>query len=271
MRKTFLEWLDGIILMVTFLSIILFFGANFLMYIDLEPRQFYCLWQISKHSGIVTVFGLAYSIISNAAYLVKTAILNRQSLKEAIPSDHGDDLVTVMEALRNEKREYSAVFDASGHKLAEGTLQSPTKCNIPVDMWERVLKNVHTDLHNHPGMKQVSFSPSDLYILLDDSFPRAIIVTRDYNYVMENPWWNREDGPSALEVSDYMERLGRFGDSVGTLSPFWCQYHHYVAYCVAKKYGLKYRREEVHPTRTKIFFRHVFTKSTGTPIGHAYK
>lgn len=183
---------------------------------------------------------------------------NNESLADAIASNHGNDLATVMDAIRNESLEYRAFFDSDGHKLTEGTLQSPEKCNIPAKDWDRVYQFACTDLHNHPGTDEVSFSDKDLANLVRLGIQRSIVVTHSFNYIMENPWHaHRDDSPDAESVGQYVRGLWSKHWFARILFRRTCS--RYVSRCVAKKFGLRYRIEHVRLQRLKNCLQQAFT------------
>lgn len=188
---------------------------------------------------------------------VQTSATEDEPLAEAIESDHGNDLIAVMDAIRNEPLEYRAFFDFNGHKLTEGTLLSPTLCNIPANGWHQVYQFAHTDLHNHPGTDEVSFSDKDLYNLIRLGIQRSIVVTHSFNYIMENPWYNRDDGPSAESVKQYVIDL--WSKHWFTRVVFTRACSRYVSHCVAKKFGLKYRIEHARLWRLRNSMKQFFT------------
>lgn len=161
-----------------------------------------------------------------------------------IVSNHGDNLKEVMEAIRCEAWEYSAVFDLSGRKLAEGTYQSPTVCNISEEDWRKLdtKREEVVRIHNHPAPYDGSFSEQDFYnFLFRDYIRKYIVVTRKYNFVLEKT----VDSYSSLarEAMDYAERLFKKYLRLSHLS--------YLAWTVlvsrktAKRFDLKFRVERV--------------------------
>lgn len=168
---------------------------------------------------------------------------------EAVASDHGDDLATVMEAIRNEPLEYRALFDVNKRKLTEGTLNSPERCNVPVEEWKRVYNDIYIDLHNHPGFPQSSFSDNDYRAMIVARARYMIVVTKSFNYIMENPRYNHRGGPTAEEVGKYAQRL--LERHVFALLFFTRRYSQYVSRRVAKKFGFIYHVEDLRPQRTE--------------------
>ncbi len=168
---------------------------------------------------------------------------------EAVASDHGDDLATVMEAIRNEPLEYRALFDVNKRKLTEGTLNSPERCNVPVEEWKRVYNDIYIDLHNHPGFLQGSFSDNDYRAMIVARARYMIVVTKSFNYIMENPRYDHRSGPTAEEVGKYAQRL--LERHMFALLFFTRRYSQYVSRRVAKKFGFIYHVEDLRPQRTE--------------------
>lgn len=179
-----------------------------------------------------------------------------EPLDKAIASNHGNDLAIIMEAIRNEPLEYLAYFDNDGNKITEGTCLSPCECNIP----RRDIALRHaadTMVHNHPGLDQVSFSSNDIYRQLSDCIKTSVVVTHDFNYIMENPYWNRDDSPDPQKVKEYMDELLSAYSKWKKL--FWRRYVRHVSYCVARYFGLVYRIEDLRVQRLKTKLASIFT------------
>lgn len=173
-----------------------------------------------------------------------------QPLDNAIKSDHGKKITVVMERLRTENIEYRALFDVKGDKVAEGTLLSPNICNIPEEEWDCFYQAGLIDLHNHPNEGQVSFSSQDLYSMIYLKIRRSIVVTRSFTYVMENPYWNRDDGPRAKDVKAYADKYFSYvGEIVYLSSPHL--YSILVSYLTAQKFGLKFHAEDLRFQKLK--------------------
>lgn len=190
-------------------------------------------------------------------YCIATAIYYKtggRGLNEPIISNHGDNLAAVMEAIRHEHYEYVAIFDTDGHKLVEGTLLSPYQCDIPRAEWSHVRNLARMHLHNHPGFEQTAFSDNDYYNMILCKFQYAVVVTHWFTYTIENPYWNRDDGPSAREVGLYAARLNTVGFLGYGFFPRW--YSCIVSYLVARKFGLKFHVEDVRVQKIKAFLRH---------------
>lgn len=173
-----------------------------------------------------------------------------QPLDNAIKSNHGKHLTAVMKRLRTESIEYRAMFNVKERKVAEGTLSSPNICNIPKEEWSRIYQAGLIDLHNHPDVEQTSFSDQDLYSMIHLKTRRDIVVTRSFTYIMENPYWNRDDGPDAEVVKEYAAHLygcskGHYNFRIVSMVLFTRLHSWYVSYKTAKKFGLKYRIESL--------------------------
>lgn len=178
-----------------------------------------------------------------------------KALSQATRSDHGNDLATVMDAIRHESLEYWAMFDEEGRKLTEGTLLSPIACSVVQKDWQRVWRSVRVDVHNHPGADETSFSAADFYSTVCQMSQYSVVVTPSYNYILENPYWNTLDYEQreelAEEVKAYADKLHH---SV-LLCIFPRQYSQYVSRQVAKKYSLVYRVENLRLQRFQNWLR----------------
>lgn len=112
-------------------------------------------------------------------------------LSEPVETDHGQDLETVMEAIRYEEVEFTATFDREGSKICEYTNYSPETVMTISDFG--MSGTIH--IHNHPGVQEGSFSSTDIENLLRNRFFRTIVVTPCYTYTLTNPNW--AEGPLA--------------------------------------------------------------------------
>lgn len=99
-----------------------------------EAAILVCYLVLSPSGIIACVLAILFSLSSIEITVITKP--RQKPLTEAIPSDHGSNLETVMEAIRNEPLEYRSIFDADGNKLAEGTLLSPTRCNVASAYWQ---------------------------------------------------------------------------------------------------------------------------------------
>lgn len=191
--------------------------------------------------------GAIYGTLVNLYLLIvdirRTLLSDDEASVEAVASDHGDDLTTVMEAIRNEPLEYRAMFDINERKLTEGTLNSPERCNVPTKEWRKVYNDIHIDLHNHPGFPQTSFSDADYRSMIQTRARYMIVVTKSFNYIMENPRCNHKGGPTAEEVGNYAQRL--LCEHIVALVLFPCRYSQYVSRRVAQKFGFIYHIEDL--------------------------
>lgn len=174
-------------------------------------------------------------------------------LDTAITSNHGDNLKEVMEVIRREEWEYNAVFDLSGSKLAEGTYQSPNKCNLTSEDWQKIAQRGEEiiDLHNHPG-RDSSFSPQDFKAFMQyDFIKQFIVVSRRYNYILVKPKGGYEGIQD--EVKSYAEMMDRRYFWLEIIS-FWL-WSVITAKKTAEKFGLEFRVERApQPTARKNAF-----------------
>lgn len=170
-----------------------------------------------------------------------------EPLDDAISSDHGNNLSMVMEALRYEPLEYRAIFNANGNKLAEGTLLSPAHCNVAsVDSLK--VKYAELDLHNHPGTDNLAFSGRDLKNLIANSTHNKRVVTMDYTYFVENPYWRGESDAeypfSIAEFNDFIDKtfeLPRFVWWLRDISDTFAKWHSiHLVHRIAHRFGLKF-------------------------------
>lgn len=180
-----------------------------------------------------------------------------EPLDEPIEADHGDNLETVMEALRDESLEYGVVFMPDGNKLGEWTLLSPTEVGMPVEWSARLHYGFvgMTDLHCHPGIDENSFSPEDFGVSIMYHFRRSIVVTRHYNYILENPNY-RESAIDANEIEAYADILWGYkcaiiADCLG-MARWWSIY---ISYRTAKEFGLKFSVQNIRIEKIKRLVR----------------
>ncbi len=173
---------------------------------------------------------------------------------EAIASNRGSNLNEVAEAIRNEKLEYLAYFSLNGEKLAEGTYLLPDQCNITTKDWhsiyargEEVMK-----VHNHPGHSDVAFSAQDFKAFLcQDFIRRTVVVTKNYNFIMEKVGNGYEDLQN--DAKAYVERMDiKYIWLAIFSSRLWSVI---VARKAAENFGLKFMVERINysPVRKCIF------------------
>lgn len=168
---------------------------------------------------------------------------------EPIASNHGSNLIEVMEAIRNEKLEYLAYFDLEGKKLAEGTYLLPAKCSITTEDWYNIYYRGEDvmEVHNHPGHSNVAFSVQDFKSFLQQDFIRkTVVVTKDYNFILEkvgNGYETSQDDAKA-----YVKRIDI---AYAWLSVFSARlWSIVVARKTAEKFGLKFEAERINQTPT---------------------
>ena len=115
--------------------------------------------------------------------------------------DHGDSLAEVMEGIRQEDFEVTAVFTADGEKLFEYTSYSGDNVQLSAEHVQLMRKHDGIiRLHNHPLECHASFSRSDLESLVGCHAGYGIIVSRNATYVVTpNRKW-----PSVDEIDTFM-------------------------------------------------------------------
>jgi len=123
--------------------------------------------------------------------------------------DHGDTLAEVMEGIRQEDFEVTAVFTADGEKLFEHTNYSGDNVQLDVE-YVRLMHQYKgiIRLHNHPLACHASFSRNDLKNLANCQAGYGIVVTKNETYVVTpNHEWPPVDELDAFmrEHTDLME------------------------------------------------------------------
>lgn len=135
------------------------------------------------------------------------------SLEEFNNIDHGDTLAEVMEGIRAEDFEVTAVFTADGEKLFEHTDYRTFKVetDVPRLRMMRQYKNL-IFLHNHPVQEKASFSSLDLDMLADFQAGAGIVVSKNDTYVIiPNRKW-----PTKEEIAQFVRDRP---DMMGTIWP----------------------------------------------------
>lgn len=132
---------------------------------------------------------------------------NRQQgiLENPIPADHGDNLLAVINGIKDESVEYVAYFLPNGLKLCESTLNSPNETTVE----DKFLRTVRRRrgcfaVHNHPGEELTTFSDMDILHSVQHKLSRAIVVTPQLCFVMDFP---KNHNVSAKQVHNYMRKL----------------------------------------------------------------
>lgn len=123
------------------------------------------------------------------------------SLEALSNIDHGDSLSEVMEGIRQEDFEVTAVFTADGEKLFEHTSYSGNNVQLSAEHVQLMRKyDGIIRLHNHPLECHASFSRSDLESLVGCHAGYGIIVSKNATYVVTpNRKW-----PSVDEIDTFM-------------------------------------------------------------------
>lgn len=117
--------------------------------------------------------------------------------------NHGDTLAEVMEGIRQEDFEVTAVFTADGKKLFERTNYSKDHVELDVECVRLMLQHDGIiRLHNHPLVKHASFSREDLKNLANCAVGYGIVVSKNTTSVVTpNHEW-----PSADEIDTFMRK-----------------------------------------------------------------
>lgn len=115
--------------------------------------------------------------------------------------DHGDTLTEVMEGIRQEDFEVTAVFTADGEKLFEYTSYSGDNVQLSIEHMNLMRQyDGFIRLHNHPLSCHASFSRNDLGNLAKYRTGYGIIVSKNATYVVTpNRKW-----PSVDEIDSFM-------------------------------------------------------------------
>lgn len=123
------------------------------------------------------------------------------SLEALSNINHGDSLAEVMEGIRQEDFEVTAVFTADGEKLFEYTSYSGDNVQLSAEHVQLMRKyDGIIRLHNHPLECHASFSRSDLESLVGCHAGYGIIVSKNATYVVTpNRKW-----PSVDEIDTFM-------------------------------------------------------------------
>ncbi len=165
--------------------------------------------------AVVLLIALSYGTLRSAGViwskLRAEADGNKANLGEDIEAeasldslsniDHGDTLAEVMEGIRREDFEVTAVFTADGEKLFEYTSYSGDNVQLSAEHVQLMRKyDGIIRLHNHPLECHASFSRSDLESLVGCHAGYGIIVSRNATYVVTpNRKW-----PSVDEIDAFM-------------------------------------------------------------------
>jgi len=169
-----------------------------------------------------------------------------EELPERLPEDegaivtyHGNTLLEVMEALRDERLEYNVASDLDGRIIAEGTLLSPNECCLAKSDWGR-LPDEYISLHNHPSLIEGAFSSDDIKNLMHDRRRVAtIVVTTHFTYTLKWVDSTRKYEIDDVEFCKYVDRTLNLGkcSSVAFLVR-WRR--NYQIRKIARRYGLVY-------------------------------
>lgn len=176
------------------------------------------------------------------------AAKKQEPRSEAITSNHGNFITEFMEQARDEEYEYAACFDLSGNKLAEGTLLSSYECCIAKEDWHNIRRRGDKiiSVHNHPNSNR-AFSAGDFSSFLRNDFVRmSIVVTKDYNFILEKKWdWVCYE-LSYDSAKTYVEKMRNRYGWLSIFSDHLCSV--VVNYMTARKYGLQFSIEYIHRT-----------------------
>lgn len=198
---------------------------------------------ICLFSGVTV---LAMSIFSMATMTEKNKKLLKP-LDAPVDANHGDNLADFMENVRNEEFEYIAIFSRNG-KVAEKTLLSPIRCEITAEVFQEMKEIEATEVHNHPEPSR--FSPADIVGMLCRNSRRSIVVTAEYNYILENPHWKADRKIGIRDVIKIYLHINFIYLSWGLISSLISsKLYSRVVPRVAKKYRLNYYEEPIKSTK----------------------
>lgn len=118
------------------------------------------------------------------------------SLEELSNIDHGATLAEVMERIRGEDFEITAIFTPNGEKLYEFTEYKDVSVEI-TNAHVQLIKRYGSGLvflHNHPVWDQASFSSLDLEMLAGYQAGYGIVVSKNDTYVLlaNQKWPDKE-------------------------------------------------------------------------------
>ncbi len=199
---------------------------------------FLCLLLVVGMITIGYLIRIAILCISEVSY---ECLGSDHKEHNAVTADHGGRLEEVKEAIRHEKFEYLAYFDSTGNKLAEGTLLSPCRCNITTEDRNKIRQRAKEviELHNHPGKTNSALSSADFRTFLNDELSRKmIVVTKDYNYILEKTCRTSKSGD---EVDEYYNTVW---SKYEWLTFFTEQLRRVTAmHKTSKHFGIKFRME----------------------------
>lgn len=121
--------------------------------------------------------------------------------------DHGDDIVEVLEGIRQEDFEVITAFTEDGEKIFEYTDYDKTSVFLS-DVHLRLLRD-HDNVilaHNHPVEEAAAFSKGDLATLICAQATYGMVVTKTHNHVV----FPRGEWPKAEKVAKYIDKHADF-------------------------------------------------------------
>lgn len=141
-------------------------------------------WCCFRHNLVIVMLSF---ILLLAVFIVSLALIyywNRLAqLAHPITSDHGNNLMEVIQNLRHEHFEYSAVFDLDGQKLDESTILCRTEVKWSETKKQRILAYPDQSicLHNHPHT-DTAFSVADVTNFMRYPSAYSLVVTPNFLY-----------------------------------------------------------------------------------------
>lgn len=146
-------------------------------------------WFLPQILTIALVFVMiSKTSLINHCVLFATCLTHRHpSVEELSNIDHGDDLATVMDGIREEDYEVMAVFDSEGHKLFEQTNYNPVTVYYTEAQKQLLQLYRGADLiflHNHPVWEEASFTIADLRSLSWYQAAYGVIVSKNQSYII---------------------------------------------------------------------------------------
>lgn len=141
-------------------------------------------WCCFRHNLVIVM--LSFMLLLTV-FIVSLALIyywNRLAqLARPITSNHGNSLVEVIQNLRHEQFEYTAVFDLDGQKLDESTILCRTEVKWSETKKQRILAYPDRSicLHNHPHA-DTAFSVADVTNFMRYPSAYSLVVTPNFLY-----------------------------------------------------------------------------------------
>lgn len=161
-----------------------------------------------------------------------------QPLENAVVSNHGEDILSVISGLRDETVEYLAIFNLFGmSKITEQTQFSSLSVKLNKELCPEVPAH-SISVHCHPSVEESSFSDQDFYAAVSMKIRTDIVVTLHHIYVMH--YNNDEIIPR--EIGNFSNKV--INHRIYAFAYFFPALHRWISiyksHKVAKEFGLQF-------------------------------